>query len=242
MEHYLYLAVNLFSVLLPVVFSFHPKLQFHLHWNVFVRSNLTMALLFICWDVCFTRMGVWGFNERYLLGMYILGLPLEEILFFICIPFSCLFTFHCISLIKWIPKSNELILSSLLALPLMVLGVVYLDKWYTACTFLGLSLFLFAHVIYFRFSWMRHFYLSFVLILPFFFLTNGILTGYFTKQPVVWYNDAENLGIRLGSIPVEDVFYGMWMLMLNTCLFEITKSTLEKRKVSTLTEETKAQM
>lgn len=229
MEHFLYLSVNLFSIVLPLLFSFHPRLRFVQCWKHFGWSMSSIAVLFLLWDAWFTSMGVWGFHERYLVGIYVGPLPLEEILFFICIPYASVFTYACISLLTWLRPSNELLLSSLLALCLLVIGIMYWDRWYTSLTFLALACFLFVHVVYFQFTWMRHFYLSYLAILPFFFLTNGILTGYFTEQPVVWYNDRENVGIRLGSIPVEDLFYGMLLLMLNVCLFEQGKG----RKITT---------
>ncbi len=220
MEHFLYLGVDFFSFLFPFVLSFHPKWKFLEQRKHLVWSTCMVAVPFLFWDAWFTGMGVWGFNDRYLSGIYLGRLPLEELLFFLCIPFASLFTYSCIGLLTWIPKSDDLLLSSFLALGLFMGGIFWWDRWYTSTTFCALSLFLLAHVLYFRFAWMRQFYLSYLVILPFFFLTNGILTGYFTVQPVVWYNDRENLGLRLGSIPLEDIFYGMLLLLMNTFLFE----------------------
>jgi lycopene cyclase domain-containing protein len=53
-----------------------------------------------------------------------------------------------------------------------------------------------------------------------FLIVNGILTGTGLEQPVVWYNPNEMIGLRLLSIPVEDVFYGLLMLIGSVTLFE----------------------
>jgi lycopene cyclase domain-containing protein len=52
------------------------------------------AKAFIIWDAMFTWMDVWGFNARYLTGMEVLYLPVEEIMFFSTIPYVCLFTYE----------------------------------------------------------------------------------------------------------------------------------------------------
>jgi hypothetical protein len=43
---------------------------------------------------------------------------------------------------------------------------------------------------------------------------------------VVWYNDQENLGIRLLTIPLDDFAYGLDLLLMNIGLFEWFKGRL----------------
>jgi lycopene cyclase domain-containing protein len=66
-----------------------------------------------------------------------------------------------------------------------------------------------------------------LLLIPF-LIINGILTGTGPDQPVVWYNDAENLGIRLFTIPLEDVFYGFELMLFNVCFYEYLKVRFKK--------------
>lgn len=71
---------------------------------------------------------------------------------------------------------------------------------------------------------LQRFYIAFLIILIPFFIVNGILTGTGLEEPVVWYNNAENLGIRLGTIPVEDIGYAFTLLFGNVLLIERFKS------------------
>ncbi|MDO7698288.1 MAG: lycopene cyclase domain-containing protein [Schleiferiaceae bacterium] len=62
------------------------------------------------------------------------------------------------------------------------------------------------------------------MLIPF-FITNGVLTGSFIADEVVWYNDAENLGIRLFTIPIEDVSYAFSLLLFNLLIYtKLTRS------------------
>ena len=57
------------------------------------------------------------------------------------------------------------------------------------------------------------------ILIPF-LIVNGILTGSFIKDEVVWYDDLENLGLRIFTIPIEDAFYGMLLLSLSISIYE----------------------
>jgi len=174
-----------------------------------------MNAIYLIWDIIFTRIGVWGFNEDYLIGLTILSLPLEEWLFFICIPFASLFIhFNKIKLQpKWrlsesITKFAVIIIVTLLLLQL----VQNFGKLYTTVTFTT-SIIVLLLVTLRNISLLQDFLVSYVFILIPFFIVNGILTGSFIIDQVVWYNNDHNMGIRIGTIPFEDIFYGMTLLL-----------------------------
>ena len=95
-EHYTYLLVDLCCIIVPFLFSFHPTINFYKQWRFFWLPCLVTAFIFLVWDVLFTREGVWSFNRGYVCGLYFCSLPLEEYLFFICIPYAAVFTWFCI--------------------------------------------------------------------------------------------------------------------------------------------------
>jgi lycopene cyclase domain-containing protein len=219
---YLYLCINIFAFIIPFLCSFYPKANFSKKWRYVIPAILVTAIVFIAWDALFTKLGVWGFNPDYVSGIYLLGLPLEEILFFICIPYACLFTHFALS--HLVEKDHlfphqELISSALIIL-LLVFGSYHLDKLYTGVTFLLTGLFLALVMLKLRVRFMGRFYFTFGLLLVPFFIVNGILTGAVTEEPVVWYNNAENIGIRIFTIPLEDAVYGLLMILMPITIWE----------------------
>ena len=219
----LYLLLNIGSVSVPFLYSFHPRLKLHKRFLwIFISILLTM-LIFIPWDVIFTMNGIWGFNDTYFLGCKFLSLPIEEWLFFMCIPFACVFTHY--ALLLYFPnlkvnKTTTKKISIVLILLLFILAVVNYDKWYTVINF-GLAIPLTLIVYKYNSLLLQQFFLTFLVMLIPFFIVNGILTGSFIEDQVVWYNNAENLGIRMGTIPVEDSIYAYSMILCNLFLTEL---------------------
>jgi lycopene cyclase domain-containing protein len=59
-----------------------------------------ILLIFGGWDVFATCRGHWYFNPTGVYDMRVINLPLEEVLFFIFIPFCCIFTWEAIRYIE----------------------------------------------------------------------------------------------------------------------------------------------
>ena len=215
-----YFQVLLFSFIIPLLFSFHPKIKFYKKWPEFIKANLIITIPFLIWDEIFTNNNVWGFNAEHISGFYILNLPVEEILFFIIIPYCCVFTYEAIKMLPL--KNNEFVqpLTLILAISMLFLGMISFQHIYSLITFILLGLLLIT-LFFLKKDFMTAFYITYAVItVSAFLLINGVLTGGTLENPPVWYNNAENLNIRIWTIPIEDFFYSMLLLLSNIWLFE----------------------
>ncbi|NEU08244.1 lycopene cyclase domain-containing protein [Flavihumibacter sp. R14] len=232
MTKFTYLLVNLGTILIPFLFSFHPKLKFYKTWKSFFPGLGITGFIFIVWDVYFTYLGVWGFNKNYLTGVEVLNLPVEEILFFFCIPYACVFTYHCLDiLIKKSPVSAESTLTLLLIIILITTGILFYNKLYSVFTFISLAVVLALAKYILKVTWLSKFYLIYAILLIPFLIVNGILTGSGLEHPVVWYNEMETIGIRIGTIPLEDVFYGMELILINLLIYKNLLKRQRSKKI-----------
>ena len=221
MKQYLYLFINVGCIIIPFIFSFLLKHKFYKQWRYFIPANIIIAILFIIWDHIFVEIGVWGFRSDYLTGLFLTqNIPIEEGLFFFCIPYACVFTYFVIR--EYFPNINKLyksrIITSFLIILSSILFIYNFEKMYTSYTFGLLSMAL-LFCLYRKIN-INTITISFISILPFMFISNGLLTGMFIENEVVWYNDVQNLGFRIFTIPIEDFFYGYLLILLNVLLYE----------------------
>ncbi len=215
--HFLYALLLGFTLFFPLVRSFEPRLSYFRKWRYLWPGNLVIGLVFIAWDAWFTRQGVWGFNDRYLTGFRLWGLPWEEWLFFAIVPFSCVFIYEALGyyLRRDLPERATRGLTIGLAALFLAVGIVYWQHLYTATTFLLCFFFQLYLLLFPRQLPIGRFYGAYLLSLLPFLLVNGALTGAFTAEPVVYYNPDEYLGIRIFTIPLDDAAYGYLLLMAN---------------------------
>ncbi len=225
--HYTYALVLFFTVIICFVASFDKRIPFHLHFAAFLKASALVALPFIAWDIWFTAQGVWWFDSSYTLGFRLAGLPIEEWLFFIFIPFSCIFTYYCVDKyyqLSWLQGFNNLIVFVSVII-CAVVALVYQDRMYTHLTAVVTILTLvYLHFIK-RADWIGKASFVFSCLMLGFFPVNGVLTGTGLPSPIVNYNPEEFLGIRILSIPIEDAVYGYSQFLLVLYFFKRFKKS-----------------
>jgi len=223
MEHsYLYLLLLVGSIFFPFILSFDKNVHFWKKWPPLAKANIIVAFFFILWDILFTYLGVWGFNDRYYIGWTIAGLPIEEWMWFFVIPYCCLFIYECLNFyLKKDPLLKiEKYLTWLLLGIFLAVGVWNYDHMYTSLTFFSAALITVYHLKYRSAAERSRFLGAWVVSIIPFYLVNGALTGAYTEQPVVVYSSGEFIGIRWGTIPLDDAVYLYVMLLWLVMLFE----------------------
>ena len=216
----LYFKVLLFSFIIPFIFSFHQKIKFYKFFKQIAASLSLIGFFFIIWDIYFTKIGVWGFDKKHHSSIMLSNLPLEEVLFFFVIPFVCVFTYFVLSEKKVLNLNINTTFLKLICILLIVLAVLFFKNAYTISVLI-LTILILLYIIYYRPDWIGYFFSMYLIIHLFpFLLVNGVLTGYITDLPPVWYDSNNIIGVRLGTIPVEDFLYSFILLFLNTSLFE----------------------
>lgn len=225
---YTYIALLAGSLFFPLILSFDKKVAFYTRFPRLFPSILLGASIFLAWDIWFTRSGVWSFSEAHVLGIFWLGLPLEEWLFFLVVPYCCFFIYECLNAyFSDYLKSVGWILAGITWLFAGGMLVLFYDAVYTRVSFIGILIIIPFHLLIFRFRHFGRFFAMWLVHIIPLCLINGVLTGI----PVVIYNDMENSGIRVGTIPIEDFFYSMLLLWIIHAAYEGGKQLSGKRKI-----------
>ena len=222
LKNFTYLIVLIAAIAVPLLLSFDKKVRYYKNLKYIFPAILITAAIFWIWDIKFTLAGVWSFNPKYILGSRIKGMPVEEWLFFIFIPYSCVFIYE---VLKYYLKNYEYarlfqIFSLVLIVGFGLISYFFRQQAYTYMTFLFSAIYLTYTILRNRFKpHLTKFYFSyFVSVLPF-LVVNGILT----TLPVVEYNPAHILNIRILNIPAEDFSYLFLMLLMVTTIYETLK-------------------
>ena len=217
---WLYLLLDTATIFFPFILSFDKKVAYFKKWKYVFFAGLIVGIPFLVWDYLFTKSGVWGFNPDYLFGIYLANLPLEEVLFFVIVPFSCLFIYACVK-VYFAAINFRKINKIFYVLIAGYIGFIAIFGYSGAYSQLVIASSIITLIAIWFLRGRLHFLpVAFLISLIPFLLVNGVLTGGFTAEPIVWYNDLERVPFRIFTIPAEDILYSFTLLGLNVVVFE----------------------
>jgi lycopene beta-cyclase len=96
MQHLSYAAVLAACILGTLPLEFALRARIYRRWQRAVAAILPVATVFLVWDYLAVRAGWWSFDDGYLVGAFVGGLPIEEWFFFLVIPVCALLTFEAV--------------------------------------------------------------------------------------------------------------------------------------------------
>lgn len=205
-----YFLIDLAIILGPLWLTRHPRVAYYRNFRALGSSIVVVSGAYIGWDMLVTHLGEWSFNPNYISGISVVNLPLEEILFFIAVPYACLFIYEVV-LVTGRKGERSLPIGVVIAASMILVAAsgAYFDQGYTSKALASCAVFLLIAL------WLdrpllesRQYWLWIGICLVPFLIVNSVLTA----LPVVQYNPDAIWGVRFITIPVEDFFYNYSML------------------------------
>lgn len=231
---YTYLYFNILVIIFPFLLSFDKRVAFWRKWPYLFISMILGDLIFVTWDSMVTDIGHWSFNEDHLTGIWVFGIPLEELLFFVTVPYACLFTYEVIVyyLKEWEVPFNRYVNLAIAAV-LVISAFLFIDQGYTFVVLLYTA----GMVVLATFAGgpllrSRKFWIYTLITIGLFTAFNMILTAI----PIVEYSPDHIWGGdglfngRFFTIPLEDFFYNFSLLTTYLVFYLFAKKILNRRK------------
>jgi lycopene cyclase domain-containing protein len=212
MRNYIYLIFNLIVLLPPLLISIFSDVKTYKNWRALGTAVLVVSLPFVLWDIWAAANNHWFFSSSYITAPRIFGLPFEEILFFVTVPFAMCFVWDVLA--KYIhnkPVSDILAATgiSLISLASILLLLTQWSRGYTRSAAIAAAIALAAVV---ASGWWRRnrFWWFQLLLFTIFFIANTFLTA----LPVITYGTGSAIGYRIGTIPLEDFLFNFALINL----------------------------
>jgi len=228
MAKYTYLLFNLFVILPVVAFAFHRNIKLQSKWKQLLLSITAVAIPFVIWDVWAAQNGHWFFNEKYIFSTRLWGLPIEEILFFICVPAVMWFVWEVVKVHVKARMSRSVVprlVASSLFIANAIIAIIYFDRGYTRSVAIAacVTSFILSKSALLR---ERQFWVFQGAHLGLFIISNTFLTS----LPIISYGSGSIIGIRIGTIPLEDFMFSYVLVTALLFVYRYTSGVLIKQR------------
>lgn len=98
MAHLHYIGVLLFVGLCSVGVGVGFRLKIPHLWRTFLYTDLTLLVIYLAWDIWAIYKHNWYFDQQQILNVYLIPrVPIEEVLFFVVVPFTTILTYKALA-------------------------------------------------------------------------------------------------------------------------------------------------
>jgi lycopene cyclase domain-containing protein len=212
-----YLLFNILIILIPITISLvFPRYNIS---NIprIIRASVFGSLPILLFD--FLVAGYfWKYNPKYILGINIFSLPLEELFFFITIPFAIIYAWQQFKKITKKEQHTSNTSKHLILQVLLILLIFYatLTALYYTAGVLIMTLLVINN------TWIKNNLLDktgikFIGLVAIFTL---IFNWYLTYRPIVIYNTQVKTNLLITTIPIEDFFFSFILTALVVFTYE----------------------
>lgn len=221
-----YALFNLVVFAEPLIFTLVFMPWFWRQWQVVLGVFVFVALPWLWLDTISFARGWWNYNEAFIFGPRLFNLPLEEVCFFVSVPFAAMVVWALINYkVPGTVKKGRarLGLAFIAAAALIFVAVFFRERTVVEVLLLlaTVSILWFSPIIYTRAFWWWN-----LTSLGLLLLFQTVLAG----MPVFLYNDTFASGIRVGTIPLEDFLYNFSLLNMVALAFSsFRRSPIDKK-------------
>jgi lycopene cyclase domain-containing protein len=99
-RHLAYLALLAACLLGTAPLEVLLRTRVYRRWRRLVLALSPGAIVGTLWDAYATHARQWSFDGRYLVGLRIGGLPIEEVLFFVVVPICAVLTLEAVRRVR----------------------------------------------------------------------------------------------------------------------------------------------
>ena len=234
MDSSTYLLFNIIVFVPVLVLGVVSKIKIHRLWQLYALCIVLVSLPFMYWDIWATSQGHWDFNPIHVGTVRIAGVPIEEMLFFITVPFACIFVWEVVG--RYVRFKRQMHLSLALwgmAVVGILATILLLANWGNGYTRTVMIATLTTVGLYARYGQsllrLKAFWLYQLVLIFMFVIANSILTS----LPIITYGSHAIIGVRIGTIPLEDFFFNFALINLWILVWENLKQRLKTKSLDT---------
>lgn len=222
MHNFAYLLFNIFVFIPVLILSLITDVKPYKNWRGLAAGYLFVSIPFVLWDIWAAGAGHWGFNGLYVYEWRMFGIPYEEVLFFVTVPYAMMYVWGVVNkhvAAKRISDTWANLVLVFIALVSVVLLARYWPNGYTRSAMLATILCCYV-VSYLKIAQNMRFWIFQLALVSIFLVANGFLTA----LPIITYGENSIIGIRILTIPLEDFFFNFAFINLFLVTYEKFKT------------------